>query len=134
MIRLALLLVLTLAGSAAQAQGTRACDKVLGFAVVAATGPTEHVVGKPNQRVYPCGFFVSQKGQSLDFAMWFAAPGTNCAGDQQPVLPQISLPSDVAIVNRTESVTYSSPMGYSLCSQTFGSTGGLTGAIYFAQF
>jgi hypothetical protein len=118
----------------AQAQ-TKPCDQIVMFQHAAATGPVEIVPGIDGQRIYPCGFMLAQKGNTLDFQMWGAQD--HCVGG--PVLgatlftPRMSLPTDVQLVNRIEHAGPSSQYGASICIQTWG-TGGLTGAIYYAQF
>jgi len=115
--------------TAAQAQ--RPCQHATAFQHIAPTGPIEAVPGQPGQRVYFCGFMVAQKGNTLDLRIWAADPG--CAGNLLDLSPQWSFPNDFAIVNRLENVGINSPLGASLCFQTFG-TGGLTGMLYWEQF
>ena len=115
---------------------TKPCSDVSWFQHLEATGPVEIVPGKTDQRVYPCGFVLAQKGNTLDFQMWVAPMGTCDVGPTQSgnvLTPKMSLPTDVQLVNRIENVGPVAPAGYSLCIQTFGS-GALTGAIYWAQF
>jgi hypothetical protein len=129
--RLALAFLILIA-SIVPASAQRPCDQTSTFQHDIATGPVEIVVGKPDQRIYPCGFMLTQKGNSLDFQMWSAVAGSNCV----PVTfwtPRMSLPTDVAFTNRIENAGPSLPYNNSLCIQTFG-TGSLTGAIYWAQF
>lgn len=125
-------LFLVLPASPAAAQ-TRPCDRLVSFQHAEATGPVEIVPGKPNARVYQCGIVLAQKGNTLDFKMWTAQPGSNCTGGTSDLTPQFSLPVDVVMVNRIENVGPSSEPGQSLCIQTLGS-GGLTGVVYWAQF
>jgi hypothetical protein len=125
-------LFLLLSVMPAQTQ-TRACDSQTPFQHLVPTGPVEIVVGKPGQRVYPCGFVLSQKGNTLDFKIWASPPGSSCGIDDEDFAPQMALPTDVQLVNRIPTVAGSTKEGYSLCIQTFGS-GALTGVIYWAQF
>jgi hypothetical protein len=114
----------------AQAQ-TRQCTKITPFQHTTPTGPVWIVPGVQNQRVYYCGFMLAQKGNTLDFKIWFAADA-GCV-ETGTLGPTWSLPTDMAIVNRTEQVGPYGPYGFGICIQTFGS-GALTGAIYWEQF
>ena len=120
----------------AQAQ-TKPCDKIVMFQHATATGPVELIPGIDGQRIYPCGFMLSEKGNTLDFQMWGVAASDHCVSG--PVMnaelytPRMSLPTDVQLVNRIEHAGPAGSYGFSLCIQTWG-TGGLTGAIYYAQF
>jgi hypothetical protein len=119
-------------GASAQ---TRPCDHVSWFTHASATGPVELVPGIADARIYPCGFLLLQKGNTLDFQMW-GAPAGGCGlgpGGAENFTPQLSLPTDVQISTRIEKVGPSTALGHSMCIQTWGS-GGLTGAIYWAQF
>jgi hypothetical protein len=121
----------------AGAQAQKPCTQISTFQHTAPTGPVEVVPGIADQRIYPCGFMLTQKGNTLDFQMW-AAPAGTCAngpnfGSTIVFSPQLSLPVDVQLINRLESVGPVGSPGYSLCIQTFGA-GALTGAIYWAQF
>jgi hypothetical protein len=126
---MALLLILV-APISAQAQ-TRPCTNAVAFKHAAPTGPIEIVAGKSNERVYYCGFVLVERGTTLDFIM-LTGTGTNC-GTNTINLLSLELPSDVALVNRVESVGPASEIGHSLCLQTSG-TGKLSGIIYWAQF
>src|SRR5215203_4169241 len=101
---------------------------------IIATGPVELVPGVLNLRTYSCGFVLAQKGQSLDFRFWSAKAGTGCLEEVTALTPVFSLPSDVVMVNRLENVGPYTPPGHSLCIETTGSQGQLTGIIYWMQF
>jgi hypothetical protein len=129
-----LLALLMLSMFCAGAQAQKACTQVSTFQHTVPTGPVEVVPGIADQRIYPCGFMLSTKGNSLDFQIW-ESPAGNCGAPALRVLfsPQMSLPTDVQLINRLENVGPAGPPGYSLCIQTFGA-GTLTGAIYWDQF
>jgi hypothetical protein len=125
------LLLLLLTCASAQAQ-TKPCDNARYFQHTVATGPVLLVPGVPNQRIYFCGFVLAQKGNTLDFKVW-STDQPDCSTTLEAFSPQWSLPTDVQMVNRRETVGNSTDYGAGLCIQTFG-TGALTGAIYYAQF
>jgi len=131
------LAVALLALFASEAQAQRQCTHTSWFQHTTPTGPIEIVPGVDGQRIYPCGFMLTQKGNTLDFQMWGTPFGlcVNGSGfsNAQLFTPQLSLPTDVQLVNRLEVVGPFTPPGYSLCIQTFGA-GALTGAIYWEQF
>ena len=131
LLALATLIVLT---APVAAQSTRPCQFATPFQHLTATGPVEIVPGKPDMRVYSCGFVIAQRGQSLDFRYWSAKSGTGCAEEVVGLTPVFSLPSDLVMVNRLENVGPSTPPGHSLCIETTGGTGSLAGIIYWAQF
>jgi hypothetical protein len=130
MLPLALLLLLWPTTARAQ---TRPCDQIYVFQHTVPTGPVEAVPGVPNQRIYPCGFVLTAKGNSLDFRLFAAQPGSSCLAESEAFSPQMSLPASPELVTRVENVGPSTEVGFSLCVRTYGS-GALTGAIYFAQF
>jgi hypothetical protein len=125
-----LMLLLGLCGSAS---AQHACDRVMPFShTIASTTPVELVPAVPGQRVYYCGFMITQKGNTLDLII-MVGQGPNCATNQIKFTPQLSLPNDFALSSRMETVGPYSDAGYALCIQTLG-TGALCGMIYFAQF
>src|SRR5215203_26720 len=128
---LAALLALT---APVTAQTARPCQMSTPFQHLVPTGPVELVPGVPGLRTYSCGFVLSQKGQSLDFRFWSAKGGTGCLEEVTALTPVFSLPSDVVMVNRLENVGPYTPPGHSLCIETTGSQGQLTGIIYWMQF
>jgi hypothetical protein len=93
------LAIALLALCALPAQAQRQCTKITPFQHTTPTGPVWLVPGVQDQRVYYCGFMLAQKGNTLDFKIWFA-PDAGC-GEQGTLGPTWSLPTDMAIVNRT---------------------------------
>jgi hypothetical protein len=117
-----------------EALAQRQCDRVETFQHEVATGPVEIVPAVAGQRIYLCGYMLAQKGTTLDLQLTFGQ-GSTCATNRQTVTPVFSLPSDLVIVNRIETIGPASEIGVSLCIQTIGPAGArLTGAIYYAQF
>ena len=130
MIRL-LIGILILLAFAIPAEAQRACDQVTSFFHTAPTGPVQIVPPNPSQRVYFCGFVISQRGQSLDFHVTLGQ-GTNCQNNPTEIV-NLVFPSDVVLSNRIGTVGPSGDYGYGLCLQTTGQ-GGLGGILYWAQF
>lgn len=120
-------------GLSGNATAQHACDKVASFKHLIPTGPEELVRAVPGQRVYFCGFTITQKGNTLDLVIMYGQ-GTNCDTNMVAVTPQLELPNDLAISSRQENVGPSSEAGYALCVQTLGSNAKLGGMIYYAQF
>jgi hypothetical protein len=132
MVRLLLAgLLLVLLVAPAQAQDKHGCDNQTFFSHSVATGPIE-IVPASDKRVYMCGFFFSQKGNTLDFSV-LSGQGTNCAINQTQVF-YLTLPNDAVISNRVDTVGPAvADYNYALCIQTVG-TGTLAGFIYWTQF
>jgi hypothetical protein len=130
----ALALLLCLCGSAYGQEVSRGCDKAVGFKHVVATGPVELIPAVPGQSIYFCGFTIVQKGNTLDLIVMIGQ-GQNCATNRKDLTPQMSLPADFALSTR---IPASPPMpgseGYALCIQTIGTTGALTGLVFYTQF
>jgi len=135
MMRLILIVILfvLLAAPGAHAQGTRPCDHMTGFKHLVPTGPVEIVPAVPGQRIYTCGFTVTQKGNTLDLIV-MAGQGTNCDTNTVQITPQMELPNDVAMSTLIGTVGPSTEIGYALCIQTIGSNGKLGGLIHWSQF
>jgi hypothetical protein len=132
MVRLLAGLLLALLVVPAQAQERRGCDNQYFFNHSAATGPIE-VVPASDQRVYMCGFFFSEKGNTLDFVV-LTGQGTNCAVNQTQVF-YLSLPNNAVISNRVDTVGQAvADYNYALCIQTVGNVGALAGFIYWSQY
>ena len=133
MLRIASLVLFLFLGLCGDAYGQKACDRMASFQHIVATGPIEVVPAKEGQRIYYCGFTIMQKGNTLDFIITIGQ-GTNCNTNTLQMTPQLQLPSDFALSTRQETVGPYSEPGYAMCIQTIGSTGALTGLIYYAQF
>jgi hypothetical protein len=132
MVRLLAGLLLACFALPAQAQGPRVCDHESFFYHAIATGPVEIVPADAAKRVYSCGFFVTDKANTLDLTM-MVGQGTNCATNQTVIFTLV-FPNDASMSNR---IDYVGPvlgdLSYALCIQTTG-TGTLHGIIYWAQF
>jgi len=114
------------------AQAQSPCDQATSFSHINATGPVEIAPPVASKRVYLCGMFIVQKGNTLDLNV-LVGHGTNCADDQRQVM-RLEFPNDVAVSNRIERVGPVSDAGYAMCIQTTGSNAKLGGVIYWAQF
>lgn len=117
---------------AAPAQAQKPCDRVVGFSHTKAVGPITLVPAVPDQRIYFCGFTITQKGNTLDLII-MVGEGKDCETSRVPLTPQLELPNNAALSSRQETVTISSDPGAALCIQTLGN-GKLGGMIYYAQF
>lgn len=121
-------------GSSASAQTiSRPCDSGTYFKHVVATGPVEIVPGKEGQRVYFCGFMFTQKGNTLDLIVT-VGKSPNCSVETIQITPQLELPADFALTNRIETGQPIGGPGFALCVQTLGTSGKLSGVVYFTQF
>ena len=89
--RFASLTLIVLLGLCGNAHGQRACDQVEGFKHLVATGPVELVAAKEGQRIYFCGFTISQKGTTLDLLIMLGK-GTNCGIDTVDVDAIVGIP------------------------------------------
>jgi hypothetical protein len=124
-------LLLVVLAVPAQAQEKRGCDQTTFFNHSAPTGPIE-IAPASDKRIYSCGFFFSEKGNTLDFVV-LTGQGVNCAINQQQIF-YLTLPNDAVVSNRVDTVGQAvADYNYALCIQTVG-TGALAGFLYWTAF
>ena len=132
---LAAVALLPLLTGAAAAQ--KMCDQVRTNITTAPTPITEKVAGKPNQRIYLCGYMIVRSGvggQDLQFEL-SSSTGTNCALNRAVILPKMNLPASGVLVNRIAYVAgEKTPPGHAMCLEVFGSGAGVVSTFYWAQF
>lgn len=127
---------LVLLPAAASAQ--KMCDQVRTNTTSAPAAISVKVPGKPNQRIYLCGYMIVRTaaqpaGQDLQFEI-SSGGGVNCATGKNLILPKMSLPSSGELVNRIPYTAEKTAPGDSICLEVFGSGPSLVSSFYWTQF
>jgi hypothetical protein len=131
MIKTSVLLLLLLS-MLSPAYGQVPCDRWSHAASTGALPATEIVGAVVGSRIYLCGYVLSASGNPLDFQL-ISGTGTACANEQTELTPRIALASGGVLVNRIVAAAGEyTPIGHSLCVQTFG-TGNLAATVYWLQ-
>jgi hypothetical protein len=131
---LAATLLLSLPGAAV---AQKVCDQVRTNLTTAPSAISVKVPGKPNQRIYLCGYMIvrngSAAGQDLQFEI-SSGSGVNCATGKTIILPKMSIPSSGELVNRIPYTAEKTGPGESVCLEVFGSGTSLVSSFYWTQF
>jgi hypothetical protein len=125
---------LLLLPGAASAQ--KMCDQVRTNLTTAPAAISEKVAGKPNQRIYLCGYMIVRDGpagQDLYFVV-SSGTGTNCAVGKTIILPKMAIPASGVLVNRIAYTAEKTAPGQSVCLEVFGTGVSLVSSFYWTQF
>jgi hypothetical protein len=118
------------------ASAQKMCDQVRTNTTTAPAAIAVKVPGKPNQRIYLCGYMVVRdgpSGQDLDFEV-SAGGGTDCAIGKTLIIPKMSIPASGVLVNRIPYTAEKTNPGDSICLEVFGSGVTLVSSFYWTQF
>lgn len=134
MVRALLAAALLLLPVAAWAQ--KMCDQVRTNLTTAPAAIAVKVPGKPNQRIYICGYMIVRDGpagQDMQFEI-SSGTGTNCSVGKTIILPKMSIPPSGVLVNRIAYTGERTGPGESICLEVFGTGVSLVSSFYWTQF